>query len=117
MKLKPAGGGSASHLNTEQTQHLVVYLSDITYLHAHQIVAFIPKAWQGTYSVSGLNKWLHQNGFSHKQPKDVPHKFVEQKNAAFIEEYERLRDSISDDEPILFMDAVHSIQATKVSSG
>jgi hypothetical protein len=47
----------------------------------------------------------------------VPHKFDEQKQAVFIEEYKTLRDSVSDDEPILFMDAVHTSQATKVSSG
>jgi hypothetical protein len=35
----------------------------------------------------------------------------------FIEQYETLRDSVSDDKPILFMDAVHPTQATKVSSG
>jgi transposase len=29
LKLKPAGGGSVSHLNTEQTQQLVAHLSDI----------------------------------------------------------------------------------------
>jgi transposase len=80
-------------------------------------VAYIQKTWKITYSVSGLNKWLHQNGFSYKQPKGVPHKFDEQKQAEFIEEYETLRDSVSDDEPILFMDAVHPTQATKVSSG
>jgi transposase len=90
LKLKPAGGGSASHLNTEQTQHWVAHLSDITYLHTHQIVAYIQKTWKITYSVSGLNKWLHQSGFSYKQPKGVPHKFDEQKQAAFIEEYARL---------------------------
>ena len=67
--------------------------------------------------MSGLNKWLHQNGFSYKQPKGVPHKFDEQQQAVFIEEYEKLRDSVSDDEPILFMDAVHPTQATKVTSG
>jgi hypothetical protein len=57
--------------------------------------------------VSGLNKWLHQNDFSYKQPKGVPHKFDKHKQAVFIEEYERLRNSLSDVEPILFMDAVH----------
>jgi hypothetical protein len=67
--------------------------------------------------VSGLNKWLHQNGFSYKQPKGVPHKLDEQKQAAFVKEYKRLRDRVSDNEPILFMDAVHPTQATKVSSG
>ena len=80
-------------------------------------MAYIQNTWKITYSVSGLNKWLHQNGFSYKQPKGVPHKFDEQKQAVFIEEYEKLRDSVSDDEPILFMDAVHPTQATKVTSG
>jgi hypothetical protein len=47
----------------------------------------------------------------------VPHKFDEQKQAVFIQEYEKLRDSVADDEPILFMDAVHPTQATKVTSG
>ena len=116
-RLKPAVGGSASHLNTEQTQQLITQLSDITYLHTHQIVAYIQKMRTIIYSVFGLNKWLHQNGFSYKQPKGVPHKFDEQKQAAFIEEYEGLRDSVSDDEPILFIDAVYPTQATKVSSG
>ena len=69
------------------------------------------------FSVSALNNWLHQNGFSGKQLRGVPYKFHKQKQAVFIEEYERLRDSVSDDEPILFMDAVHPKQATKVTSG
>jgi transposase len=43
LKLKPEGGGFASHLNTEQTQQLVAHLSDITHLHTHQIVAYIQK--------------------------------------------------------------------------
>jgi cytochrome c553 len=30
LKIKPVGGGTASHLNTEQTQQLVAHLSDIT---------------------------------------------------------------------------------------
>ena len=39
LKLKPAGCGTASHLNTDQNQQLVVHLSHITYLHIQQIVA------------------------------------------------------------------------------
>jgi transposase len=49
LKLKPARGGSASYLNTEQTQQLVAHLSDITCLHTHQIVAYIQKTWKITY--------------------------------------------------------------------
>ena len=64
-----------------------------------------------------MNKWLHQHDFSYKQPKGVPHKFDEEKQAEFIETYETLKSSVADDEPILFMDAVHPTQATKVTCG
>jgi hypothetical protein len=45
------------------------------------------------------------------------HKFDEQKHAVFIEKYEKLRDNVLDDEPILFINAVHPTQASKVTSG
>jgi hypothetical protein len=69
------------------------------------------------YTVSGLNKWLHQHQFSYKQLKDVPHKFDVDKQAAFIEYYEQLKDNLSENETLLFMDAVHPTQATKITSG
>ncbi|GHX36581.1 DDE endonuclease [Vibrio cholerae] len=50
-------------------------------------------------------------------PKGVPHKFDETKQKAFIEAYEALKASCSKDESILFIDAVHPTQATKVSHG
>jgi hypothetical protein len=39
------------------------------------------------------------------------------KQAAFIEYYEQLKDNLSENEPLLFMDAVHPTQATKITSG
>lgn len=35
----------------------------------------------------------------------------------FIAEYEKLKEEAGEDEPILFMDAVHPTQATKLSYG
>jgi hypothetical protein len=64
-----------------------------------------------------LNKWLHQHQFSCKQSKDVRHKFDVDKQTAFIEYYEQLKDNLSGNEPLLFMDAVHPTQATKITSG
>jgi hypothetical protein len=69
------------------------------------------------YTVSGLNKWLHQHQFSYKQLKGVPHKFDVDKQAAFIEYYEQLKDNLSENETLLFIDAVHPTQATKITSG
>ena len=39
------------------------------------------------------------------------------KQTAFIEYYEQLKDNLSENEPLLFMDAVHPTQATKITSG
>lgn len=117
QKLAPENGGSESYLNDEQTQQLIEHLTEVTYFHNHQICSYIDNKWGVKYTVSGLNKWLHQHGFSYKQPKGVPHKFDEKLQSVFIEEYEALKACVSDDEPILFMDAVHPTQATKLSCG
>jgi hypothetical protein len=89
----------------------------VTYLHSHQIVAYISEQFQIKYTVSGLNKWLHKHQFSYKNPKGVPHKFDEDKQTAFIEYYEQLKSSLTPNEPLLFMDAVHPTQATKITAG
>jgi hypothetical protein len=47
----------------------------------------------------------------------VPHKFDEEKQAEFIKAYEALKATLTEDEPLLFIDAVHPTQATKITSG
>ena len=116
-KLKPENGGSDSLLNDEQTQQLIEHISEHTYAHTHQIVAYISERWNVKYTVSGLNKWLHQQGFTYKKPKGVPHKADTEKLAEFVEHYEALKASLPEDEVLLFMDAVHPTQATKITSG
>ena len=115
-KLKPENGGSVSCLSAEQTSLIISHITAHTYCHVHQISEYIWETCEVRFSISGLNKWLHQQGFSYKQPKGVPHKFDEVKQANFIEQYDRLKSSVGD-EPILFMDAMHPTQATKVSCG
>lgn len=116
-KLKSENTGSQSKLTAEETQKLIQHLCENTYFHQQQIVAYIEETFSVKYSVPGLNKWLHKNGFSYKKPKGVPHKFDEQKQAEFIEKYETLKDSLKGDETLLFMDAVHPTQATKITAG
>ena len=116
-KLKPENGGSDSLLSDEQTQQLREHISEHTYAHTHQIVAYISERWNVKYTVSGLNKWLHQQGFTYKKPKGVPHKADSDKQAEFVEHYEALKASLPEDEVVLFMDAVHPTQATKITSG
>jgi hypothetical protein len=39
------------------------------------------------------------------------------KRAAFIAHYEQLKARLNENEPLLFMDAMHPTQATKITSG
>ncbi len=84
-KLKPENGGSESHLSDEQTHQLVEYISGHTYAHANQIVTYISERWSIEYTISGLIKWLHQQSFSYKKPKGVPHKANADKQDDFME--------------------------------
>lgn len=113
-KLKPENGGSQSKLNADETMALIEHLAENTYFHTHQIVEYVQNQFQVTYTVAGMNKWLHHNGFSYKQPKGVPHKLNPEAQEAFIQHYQELKQL---NEPILFMDAVHPSQATKITYG
>ncbi len=83
-KLKPENGGSQGYLSVTQSQVLCVHLHEHTYRYAYQIANYIEETFNVFFSIAGLNKWLHQHGFSYKQPKGVPHKFDEEKQAQFI---------------------------------
>lgn len=115
-KLKPENGGSYRYLSPKQEEQVVQHLTDKTYSCSYEIVDYIVEKYQIKFSVPGLNKWLHQQGFSYKKPKGVPHKFDPVKQAEFIQQYRRLKAQVVD-EPILFIDAMHPTQATKMSRG
>ena len=116
-KLKNQNDGSKSHLTEEQTQELITHLEENTYAHNHQIVFYIKEHFGVIYTVAGLHKWLHRNGFSYKKAKGLPHKADAELQKQFVSEYNQLKQEVGDKEPILFMDAVHPTQATKLAYG
>ena len=116
-KLKNESGGSASKLDDSQTEELIAHLEAHTYHHAHEIILFIKDKWGISFSIPGMNKWLHRHAFSYKKPKGFPHKANPKLQEEFITEYEKLKSEVGVEEPILFMDAVHPTQATKLSYG
>lgn len=103
-------------LSADQTDKLIQHLSQHLFHHTHEIVAYVAQCWRIRFSVPGMNKWLHRHGFTYKKPAGIPHKFSEEKQKQFIEYYENLKESAGN-EPILFLDAVHPTQATKISYG
>lgn len=115
--LKPENGGSQSLLSVEKPAELIVHLTQHTYHHNKHIVAYVLDQYDVQYKVAGMHKWLRKNGFSYKKPKGVPNKFYMAKQQAFVEPNEALIAHCGEDEHILFMDAVHPTQATKISHG
>ncbi|EJH0675694.1 IS630-like element ISEc40 family transposase, partial [Escherichia coli] len=95
---------------------LISQLSDNLFHHTRDVIAFVTRTWNIIFSIPGMNKWLHRNGFTYKKPSGVPHKFSEEKQRQFIEYYKELKTTVGD-EPILFIDGVHPTQATKISYG
>ena len=116
-KLTFSKGGSDSFLSNEQTEELISHLTENLYHHTHDIAVYIQARWAIEYSVSGLNKLLHRHGFTYKKPKGRPYKIDPAKQAAFMKRYKRLKASLDNGEKILFIDAVHPSQATKLSYG
>lgn len=116
-KLTIASGGSNSLLNETHTQALIAHLEINTYQTTQEIIAYIQKKYKVSYTVPGLNKWLHRNGFSYKKPKGFPYKANKEQQEAFMASYDKLKKSIGPDEGILFMDACHPSMATKISHG
>ncbi len=62
---------------------------------------------------SGLIALLHRLGLEYHKPNVIPRKLDEEKQKAFIEGYEKLLNSLGDDEAVLFSDAVHPTHAAR----
>ncbi|CDL84092.1 helix-turn-helix domain-containing protein [Xenorhabdus szentirmaii] len=67
-KLAPENGGSESRLSAEQTAELVEYLTANLMHTTAQLVDCVWACWQVTFTVTGMTKWLHHQGFSYKKP-------------------------------------------------
>jgi transposase len=117
QKLKPENGGSQSKLNARQTQQLAQHIESTLYTKVQTICVYVANTFAVHYTVSGMTKWLKEQGFRYKQPKMTPAKADVQQQEAFIESYLHLVADTPPDEPILFMDAVHPTMATKITHG
>lgn len=110
-------GGSQSKLDEVQNKELVDHLQKTTYLHVKEICKYIKAKYGIGYSISGMTFWLKEQDFIYKQPIKVPGKLDPEKQEAFIAAYEILKSTLSEDEEIYFMDAVHPEFQSKAVCG
>jgi transposase len=107
-------GGSASFLSVAQEDALKVFVGTTLPRSTRQVGAFIEQKFGLVYeSRSGLVALLHRLGLEYHKPEAIPRKLDEAKQKAFIEAYDKLLNSLGNDEVVLFADAVHPTHAAR----
>ena len=107
-------GGSSSRLATAQEEALKAHVAQALPRSTRQIGAFIEREFGVVYeSRAGLIALLHRLGLEYHKPEVIGRKLDAEKQQAFIEGYEKLRNALGADEAVLFLDAVHPTHAAR----
>jgi transposase len=108
-------GGSAGFLTQPaQEEVLRAFVGATLPRSTRQVGAFIEREFGLVYeSRSGLIALLHRLGLEYHKPNVIARKLDVAKQKDFIESYDKLLNSLGNDEAVLFMDAVHPTHAAR----
>jgi transposase len=107
-------GGSANFLSALQEEALKALVATTLPRSTREVGAFIAQECGLVYeSRSGLIALLHRLGLEYHKPNAIPRKLDEDKQKEFIEDYEKILNSLGNDEVVLFADAVHPAHAAR----
>ena len=107
-------GGSACQMSDEQQDKLKAWVASALPRSTRQIGAWIYQQFGFVYAGrSGLIALLNRLGLEYHKPEIIPRKLDEDKQRAFIAAYEKLLNSLPDNEAVLFADAVHPTHAAR----
>jgi transposase len=107
-------GGSAGFLTATQEEALRAFVGATLPRSTRQVGAFIEREFGLVYeSRSGLIALLHRLGLEYHKPNVIARKLDVAKQKDFIESYDKLLNSLGNDEAVLVMDAVHPTHAAR----
>jgi transposase len=107
-------GGSASFLTAAQEDALKAFVGATLPRSTRQVGAFITREFGLVYeSRSGLIALLHRLDLEYHKPNVIPRKLDEDKQKEFIEDYDKILNSLGNNEVVLFADAVHPTHAAR----
>jgi hypothetical protein len=97
-----------------QEEALKAFVATTLPRSTRQVGAFIAREFGLVYeSRSGLIALLHRLDLEYHKPNVIPRKLDEDKQKAFIEDYDKILNSLGNDEVVLFADAVHPTHAAR----
>lgn len=111
--LKDKHTGSYSKLSESEIVSLCAHIEDNLYATVEEIICYVQKAYQVSYSVSGMTDLLHRKGFVYKKAKIIPGKSDVKKQQAFVKSYKELKAQKAESDPIYFCDGVHPTHNTE----
>src|ERR1700752_5394613 len=101
-------GGSARFLSASQEEAVKSFVATRLPRSTREISAFIEREFGLVYETrSGLIALLHRLGLEYHKPEVIARKLTEEKQKAFIQGYDKLLNSLGNDEAVVFADAVH----------
>ncbi len=109
--------GGQSRMTSDQETELCAWLDERFCRSTVEIRAHIAAQFGMGYSHSGCIRLLARLGFEYRKPKGLPRVASAEKQAEFIDMYERLLNELCADEAVYFADAVHPEYQTKPSYG
>lgn len=110
---KSKNSGKPSSLDDKQEEALKAELESRLYRTTREIIQFVQRRFQVTFSLSGMTKLLHRLGFSYKKPKGVPAKAKLQEQLEFIKKLE----GIVPNSLVFFGDSTHPTLNAKLATG
>jgi transposase len=113
----PKYRGSIEKLSGSQSVELIAHLRENLYTKAIDILEHVKNEYGVEYTVAGFTDWLNRHDFSYKLTTGRPAKADRAKQQEFVSTYEALKQETPENEPILFIDAVHPTMATKPARG
>ena len=105
--------GRACELTAAQQDALKSWVAQSLPRTTTMVGEWIEKSYGVSYSRSALIKLLRRNDMEYRKPELVPAKLDPVKQQAFIDGYEKLLNTLGDDEAVMFVDAVHPTHAVR----
>jgi len=99
--------GSDCQLSDAELAVLDAHLQTQVYLTAKAVAKWVEDTFDVVYTESGMTALLHRLGYVYKKPKLIPGKADAEAQKAFLAEYEKLKQTKGDEDPVYFMDGVH----------
>lgn len=99
--------GSTMRLTVEEIEDLKAYLEAHPCRTTKQVIDYVASEYEVDYSVSGMNALLKRLGFVYKKPRPVPGKADLKAQQDFIKKYHEIRETMGEEDSMIFMDGVH----------